>query len=303
MSSKNAPSVAQSGGARFQLHAWVGILALCVGLLCGCAPKVTPSEAYTKMFAARLSESDPKIQVAIKGDLELAITYQDGTKSTAYLDNGFKLYRDASSDEDREAVLNTYLRGFVSSTSSRPIDTSLIVPIIKDAGWISEISAVVAGKGNKPPELLFDALNNDLVILYAEDSPDKLAYLTPERLAEAKIGRDGLRTLATQNLRRLLKERIKIEPTSGGYMVTVGGTFEASVLLLEEFWRGDVMPVNGDYVITVPTRDLLLVTGSKNPPGIEALRRVAGTVSSDTPYRITSALFVFRDGKLTRLEP
>lgn len=49
--------------------------------------------------------------------------------------------------------------------------------------------------------------------------------------------------------------------------------------------------------LAVPTRDLLLVTGSKNAAGIAKLEELARDAVRESSYSLTSTLFVYRDGK------
>jgi uncharacterized protein YtpQ (UPF0354 family) len=57
------------------------------------------------------------------------------------------------------------------------------------------------------------------------------------------------------------------------------------------------MDVKGDTVVAIPNRDLLLVTGSQNPHGIEKLKQMAKESATAGAYRLTQKLFVYRNGK------
>jgi uncharacterized protein YtpQ (UPF0354 family) len=79
-------------------------------------------------------------------------------------------------------------------------------------------------------------------------------------------------------------------------MLTAGGDYEASLLLLDSIWSGGEMELKGEMVVAIPTRDLLLVTGSKDPEGIEKVKRMVKEASSGA-YRLTQKLFVYRSGR------
>jgi uncharacterized protein YtpQ (UPF0354 family) len=111
----------------------------------------------------------------------------------------------------------------------------------------------------------------------------------------AKVERPELRALACENLKRLLP-KIERHGTGGVYMVTAGGDYEASLLLLDSIWSGGEMEVKGEVVVAIPTRDLLLVTGSKDSEGIEKVKRMVKEASSGA-YRLTQKLFVYRSGR------
>jgi uncharacterized protein YtpQ (UPF0354 family) len=85
-------------------------------------------------------------------------------------------------------------------------------------------------------------------------------------------------------------------------MITAGGDYEASLLVLDSIWSGGQMDVSGEAVVAVPTRDLLLVTGSQNPQGIEKVRQMVKEASDGGSYRLTQKLFVYRNGRFTEFK-
>lgn len=47
-------------------------------------------------------------------------------------------------------------------------------------------------------------------------------------------------------------------------MLVADGTYEASLILFDGIWTKEQFPVKGDIVIYVPSRDLVLITGSED---------------------------------------
>jgi uncharacterized protein YtpQ (UPF0354 family) len=177
------------------------------------------------------------------------------------------------------------------------VDRTRIVPVIKDRPWLEEMRQGLLSRGAKQvPQLIFEDFNPDLVIVYAEDSPKNIRYLRQADLEQAKFERGELRALACENLKRLLP-KIECRGTNSLYIITAGGSYEASLLLLDSMWRGGQIDVQGDVVVAIPTRDLLLVTGSGYPQGIDKVRRMVKEASSGGAYKLTSKLFVYRRGK------
>ena len=177
------------------------------------------------------------------------------------------------------------------------MDRTRVVPVIKDRPWLEESRQALLSRGAKEvPEHVYEDFSPDLIILYAEDSAKNIRYLAPKDLELAKIERQELRALACENLKRLLP-KIERHGTNGLYMLTAGGDYEASLLLLDSIWSGGQMDVNGDVVVAIPSRDLLLVTGSQNPQGIEKVRQMVKEASTGGSYRRTQKLFVYRNGR------
>jgi uncharacterized protein YtpQ (UPF0354 family) len=147
-------------------------------------------------------------------------------------------------------------------------------------------------------EHLFDDLNEELVIVYAEDDPSRMRYLIKGE--DIGVARDELRTRATANLTRLLP-KIEMRVIGDVMIISAGGDYEPSLLLIDDIWSGGQIKVKGDIVVAVPARDALLVTGSRSPAGLKALRASAAEIVAKGPYALVDTLFVYRGGRFTRL--
>lgn len=232
-------------------------------------------------------------------DLELRITGSSSqNEQTVFLDNAYQAYKAApSAGHD---VINRYVTALVESvnTSSSELQRDRIVPIIKDRAWLEEIRAGVKPKGVNAAKLkqVWEDYNDDLVIVYAEDSPKNIRYLDSDDLAKIKLAPADLRELAVQNLRRLLPN-VELRGSGDRYILTAGGDYEASFLLASQIWSSDQIKVPGEIVVAIPARDMLLITGSNSREGIAAVRKQAAEIARTAPYRLTPQLFVFRGGK------
>jgi len=145
---------------------------------------------------------------------------------------------------------------------------------------------------------VFEDLNDELVIVYVQDAEHRVRFLMSNE--DLGVERSALRKLAVENLGRI---RPKIEMHSLGNnlaMFDVGGTYEASLLLFDSIWTDGQVKVNGDIVVAVPTRDALLVTGSKNRKGLSVLRKVAAKLAAERSNPISDKLFVYRDGQFKK---
>lgn len=280
-------------------------LLVCILVLSACSGERPLSKsAYTEDFAARLRQA-AALKVEIRAELELKITTPAGSDTTAYLDNGYQEY--CAYPKEREAIYARFIDSLIESSKTldkeAPLDTTMITPIIKDRAWIAEIIAstqTLASK-DKPIEFVYEQLNSELLIVYAEDSPKNLSYLTPKKLESAGLQRASLKELAVKNLRRLLTN-IETSGGNGVYMMTAGGTYETSLLLFDDIWQERKLKVEGDYVVAVPSRDLLLITGSGNKEGIKKIRELAQTTLAKASYRLTGDLFVYRDNHFVKFE-
>jgi uncharacterized protein YtpQ (UPF0354 family) len=274
------------------------LLLVTLALWAGCskAAVLSPSE-FTQEFAESLRQARPGLKVEIVKDLQLKVASASGRDSLTFLDNAYDTYKQ---DPNKKAeVIQRYITGgFELMGGSRGgVDRTRIVPLIKNRALLETTRQAASSFGaKKAPELVSEEFSKDLVIMYAEDLPKSFRYLTPADLKKANIDLGELRSLACENLKRLLP-KIEYRGTNGLYMVTAGGNYEASLLLLDSMWHGGQMNVQGDFVVAIPTRDLLLVTGSEYPEGIEKVKQIVKKASSGGSYRVSPLLFVYRNGK------
>jgi uncharacterized protein YtpQ (UPF0354 family) len=269
-----------------------------IGLLSGCSASdiITPKQ-FTSEFAAALRQARPGLSVAIVRDLELAVGSAGGRPTTSFLNNAYDVYKqDPKSKAD--VITRFVAAGLETIEGIRDgVDRTRIVPVIKDRPWLEETRQLAISRGAKEaPEQVYEDFSTDLVVLYAEDSPKNIRYLGPKDLEVSKIDRKELRALASENLRRLLP-KIERHGANGFFMLTAGGDYEASLLLLDSIWTDLKSEVQGEIVVAIPTRDLLLVSGSQFPQGLEKMRQLAKDASNQGSYRLTQKLFVYRHGK------
>jgi uncharacterized protein YtpQ (UPF0354 family) len=276
----------------------VPILVAAVALTSGCSRHdLLTSREFTREFAQAIERAGPGVTVTVVRDLEVGIASGDGSESTCFLDNAYETYRLDPQEKD-EVILRFAAAGLEALEAvGGGVDRRRIVPVIKDRAWLEETrQALVSRNAKEVPEHVFDEFGPDLVVVYAEDSPKNIRYLRPEDLERAGVRRSELRALAGENLARLLPP-VERHGRDGLYMVTAGGTYEASLLLLDSIWKSGQMEVDGEVVVAIPTRDLLLVTGSENRRGLDRMRQAVGEAYEGGSYRLTRELFAYRNGR------
>jgi len=276
------------------------IFILAFGLCFGCSKNNVLSPAqFSREFAEALRQASPGLKVDIVSATELQITKTNGSHDSVFLGNAYDLYSHdpKSKDEIIQKYVAVDLESLVNANFSEEIDRTRIVPVVKDKLWLEDFQKEVANRGGKNvPDAVSEEINSDLIIVYAEDSPNSIRYLFNKDLEKSRIDRNELRALACENLKRMLP-KIERYGTNGAYMLTVGGDYEASLLLLDSVWTGIQKDVSGDIVVAIPSRDVLLVTGSDDRDGLEKMRQTINKISAQSAYRLTKKLFVRRDGK------
>ena len=252
------------------------------------------ARAFTEKVAQALAARLPDLAVTPDGDLTLSVRRQNGSQVTVSLTNR---YPDYKSDPANFGAIVEFIVGDLREgpPAGKP-DRARIVPVIKDREWLDQVRQDIKKSGSAQ-EVLFEEFNKELVIVYAEDTEKRTRYLLSTD--DIDVERKDLRKLAVDNLARILP---KIEMQGDGVfaMLTAGGDYEASLLLFDHIWTGGQIKVEGDIVVAVPAKDVLLITGSQNRKGLAALRTLAAKFISENRYRLTDTLFVYRNGRFTR---
>eukprot|EP01035_Chromulina_nebulosa_P005892 gene5892-biopygen4990 len=120
------------------------------------------------------------------------------------------------------------------------------------------------------------ALVADLVVFYAFDVGSHYELVSNRDLARLGLSPDELHERALANLRALNLE-VRAHQGERTMMLTAGGNYEATLILLPEIWETIAEMVSGRIVVSVPGRDMLLVAGDADPENLAELRRVTSS--------------------------
>ncbi len=256
------------------------------------AEEILSPQTFSERFAREMREALPQGGVEIVSPLQLRISLRKSGDSTVYLSEAFEQYKqDPDAGED---LIARYVAGALESVRGETkIDATRIVPIVKPRSWLADVQES-AGAG----AVVYDLVNEELAIVYAEDSDNSLSYFAASELAESAIDRAGLRQLAATNLVRILPQ-IERLGDDGFYTIQAGGDFEASLLVTGTVWTRESFPVKGDHVFAVPARDKLYVTGSDDVEGLKKLRELAARLYRESSHRVSDKVFRLRDNTVS----
>jgi len=162
-----------------------------------------------------------------------------------------------------------------------PFSPDSVVPLVRDESYVRSM---------KPqPEVLCDHLVADIWIVYAVDQPGAMFPLTVADLPKLGVNRSDLRQLAMKNLPKVIS-RIEKRSSGSWHVLSAGNCYEASLLLIDGLWDQLQEHVNGDIVAVVPSRTIVLFTGSDSKEGIEALRQRAKEVCATRDHLVSQTL-------------
>ncbi len=257
------------------------------------AETLTP-RAFTDAFAAAATAALPSAKVTVTSELALETRGESGETATTDLHNAYAVYQRAPAQLDE--VIHAYVALLADTVrageAKHAIDRAHIVPVFKPQTWLDGL------RDAHVPLPLSERFNDELAVVYAEDMPSSMRFLTEHD----DIGdRARLRDLALDNLSRLLARLTLRQGDDGLWLASAGGNYEASLLLFDELWSNGQIggKVDGDIVVGVPAKDVLIVTGSRNREGLARLRKLATELAAG-PYGLTPHLLVYRGGKFVK---
>lgn len=274
------------------------LLTILVLISIGTANAATLSpDAFTKEFAETIRTHVEGAEVVIRAEKEIYIKKADGLELNFFLDNAYSAY--VADPESKGEIVERYIASLLDAGEPPPAERSRVVPIVKDRGWLKETVRATARVGGKGVEYVWEPLNDDLVIVYALDTPESVQYISPRMLEELELDRSQLRALAVENLAALLP-KVELREYPLLQRIVADGNYDASLLLFDSLWSGGSIKVDGEIVVAVPARNALFVAGSNDKNALRELRELARDVVREGNYTLTDRLFVYRKGKFER---
>jgi uncharacterized protein YtpQ (UPF0354 family) len=250
---------------------------------------------FTKVFYDSLTKRFPTTKFTISDDSTVEAKNQNyGVRLS--VDNAYREY--LAEPDSFQNVLSRHLASANAlNTIGGKISVDRIVPIIKPKSYLEGINQAAAKMGaTKNVEGIYEKYNDQLIIFYAEDTENNIRYLTSSDTDSLSINKDSLRPIAIRNLGRILTN-VQRQGDNGIYMLTAGGNYETSLILLNKLLTKETLPVNGDFVIAIPNRDLFLVTGSNDKAGVSKLKEIVKKSYEKGSYQVSEYLYKW-NGKI-----
>ncbi|HET9365151.1 MAG TPA: DUF1444 family protein [Candidatus Angelobacter sp.] len=164
-------------------------------------------------------------------------------------------------------------------------DRNSIVAVIKNEEYLN------VSRNKTTGELPFvnEYLVGDLWVVFAVDMPDAIKTLSKTEAIRMKLDLSELKPLAIKNLKRILPP---IQKHEGGLisMLTAGGDYVASLILFDDLWEELQATVDGNIIAAIPSRDVLLFTGSNSKEGITRMRSTIEKIIGDGGYLISNVM-------------
>ena len=126
----------------------------------------------------------------------------------------------------------------------------------------------------------------DLIVLYAEDKPDRFELISKRRLRELGLSEEELHLRAVLNL-PTKPPKIELHGAPPKQMLIAGGNFEATLLLYDGLWSEISRDAPGELLAVAPARDLLFVSNASWDGAREFLTELASRELEDKSHALS----------------
>jgi hypothetical protein len=156
-----------------------------------------------------------------------------------------------------------------------------LLPRVREDSYLGMMKLYFEVEGLKFPEPIQRALAEHLTVELVYDLPHAITTIRSETLAEWGVGPDLALDVAFGNLQHGSAPRFE-SPARGVYVSAWKDNHDASRLVLLDLIRE--LEVRGEHVAMVPHRDLLIVTGSEDVPGLERMAALSEAALSGARF-------------------
>jgi uncharacterized protein YtpQ (UPF0354 family) len=145
----------------------------------------------------------------------------------------------------------------------------------------------------------------DMHIRFVFDGPQTMVNATPQDLARLNLNADQALRLALSNIKRVYGAP-SAKSWTGGLMQVQGKSpdLDSSYFLDRDFWRALVKKHPEGLVVAVPKRGGLVFAPLSDARAVDGLKKnVAYLHSSSERFRVSGALYLFKDDRWTVFQP
>lgn len=264
---------------------------------CNSNNSILTEKEFAKVYLDSLTKKYPSVKFELTPDL--IITSKKGDLDyNHYIENAFIAYE--AEPDSISAIISRYVASAMDLyVEQKAVNVKNIIPVVKPVEYLLEINAL--SKDGKSTAMVTEKYNDQLIIAYAEDDKSSIKYLTENDFKTLAISMDTLKSFAVRNFDRILPN-IQRQGDSVIFLITAGGDYEASLILLSSIWTKENFPVDGDFIVAIPNRDMLIITGSNNKSGIAKIKEIVSDSFKTGNYPISDQLFKWTGNKFEKYE-
>ena len=266
------------------------------------AVQMTEQE-FTRNFVEKAGQTFEHLQLQIIQPLQVRSIDASGYEFAIFLDNAYGQY--TSNPEELDSIIASHIRSIGSGKELFSSNTNTsILAVIKPADYLATVKRQLAESGlaDKDIPLVFEKINEDLYIFFVFDTERGMTMLTKQDLTLHKLEERSLRAIATRNLTAYFEKnnvnirRLQDTGSAKVYSVSLDDNYEASILLLEEYWNKEHFDVAGSIVAFAPARNVVIVTGALDAEGMSIASYLGSAGFKELGYAISPNGYTYDGG-------
>lgn len=256
--------------------------------------KLLTETEFALKFAQKLSKEVKEIKIISVNELDVKSEY-NGVEHQCFLNNAYSEY--ISDPKNINEITKRYLNSVFSIFLPKELlNVNRILPVIKDKRFLKSLEEINADFEKKH---IYEFYNEELIIFYVEDRENSIHYISKDDLQEINFPLERLYEKSLHNLQEQLQ--IERHGVNGYFMLTAGGNYESSLILLN-IWNHENFLVEGDLVIGIPSRDVLLITGNKDSLNLHRLYDSVKDINETGDHIVSDKIYELKNGKFEIME-
>jgi uncharacterized protein YtpQ (UPF0354 family) len=251
----------------------------------------TLQNEFAREAAASLEQTIAGLAAEVASELKLNIHVHGKRVGEVDLHHAFKDWQ-ANPDEKDEIIARfvSAYQGALEVRAQGVIERSKILPVLKHYAFLEK-------EGQREPRhrLTFEIISDELVVVYAMDTPQTLRFLRNSDVAALGLNLEELHNLALDNL-GVRFPTLRVTHLQGVHQFDCDD-YTPSLVLADGPMNQLQHKVAGELVVAVPARGYLLATGSEDRNGLHKLSELAAQVVAASPYPLSPKLLLRRGGQ------
>jgi hypothetical protein len=232
-------------------------------------------DEFAQLVIARLRETGLPGEMSYDSG-EFQVVVEGEIKSILFLGNAYREYCSVS-EKHRPNSLRRFVRGWLDAHKPAPDEYADIkpdiLPAVRSRSFFESARLRMVIGGDEDTFLQYQSLGDDLGLGLVYDMPDSMKPISNKEIDLWGVTFYEALEAARENLRQLRPRIIGPEHGEGVYVFTTNDGYDSSRLVLLDLIRQ--FQVRGDYIAMAPGREMLIVAGSDDKPGLEAMVELA----------------------------
>lgn len=211
-------------------------------------------------------------------------------------DNLHAILQNIDDGAAREAELERFLDTLTASIDQAPLSDGIpldrVYPVVRHESF----AQFASGDAPSPVTPFAQPFVGDMVLVYAIDYPDHVAYVTQAHLDDNQISIAQLDRAADLNLSQKLDET-QFQQQGGTFMIFTDGFYESSMVLDAALWADISRQLGDDLVMIAPARDVVAFTTASNKEEIDFLQGSRDNILANGTHQLSDLMYLWKDGR------